>query len=202
MSTARALKGASSTQSDEARNNTRDGENDNAAPAQALTDAVSTNRKLPITDVSRVPKVPAGYRPTDPQTRSPRGRLSESQLHLAMLAGRQILERRDHWRADLGDLAPDLSPLPAVLDDLEACDATVRALRALLAYHEERLDLARCDLNTLLRATHDEYAHRAPQMPQLDRHYSHLADLVGSIGENVVQGIRRARRTKKAPVTG
>lgn len=125
-------------------------------------------------------------------------RFSDAQMPLAREAARQVMARRDHWKEDLGDLAPDLRPIAAVVADVDACEATITSLRALLAYHEERYDIARGDLEALLRGAHKEFEHRVDRKANLATDYSQLAALFASMSTAIADGIAQAKREKKS----
>lgn len=142
--------------------------------------------------------MPKGYRPTSGADRIKRlRRLPDAQMPLARDAARQVIARHAHWKADLGDLAPDLRPLSGVIADVEACEATLAALHALVAYHEERYDIARGDLEALLRGAYKEFDHRVDRVANLATDYSHLATLFGSMGTAIAEGMVQAKREKK-----
>lgn len=196
MSTARALRGASTGDGDAVK--TGDGENDNAENTGDFFDEIAVNRALPVTPSQKIPQVPAGYRPTLATDRIKRlGRISDAQMPLAREAAVQVLARAEHWKDDLGDLAPDLRPLASVVETVEECEKTVTALQLLLSYHMERYDIARGDLNTMLRATQGEVKHRAPRKPHLARAYSKLTELFDAMSAAIADGIAQSKQNKK-----
>lgn len=145
-----------------------------------------------------IPRVPSGYRPTAATDRLKRlGRIADAQMPLARAAAAQVLDRAPHWKEDLGDLAPDLRPLASVVETIDECERTLTALELLLAFHQERYDIARGDLNTLLRGTQSEVKHRASRKAHLARDYSKLTELFDAMSAAIAEGIAQSKRDKK-----
>src|SRR5690242_11987486 len=88
-----------------------------AAPEADFDDTIAKNRVLPILDPTSLPRPPAGFRPTDPDTRNRRLRKVSSELRAEVLDALREAAGLD-LIADLGKYAPDPRRAPALAERL------------------------------------------------------------------------------------
>jgi hypothetical protein len=167
-------------------------------PGPSTEDAISHNRTLPFLAAAAVPAVPAGYRPAPPEERKRRLRpIAETLRAEALRALREVAARGpDKVKAELGDLAPPTAAAEQLATRIEALEATLGALRALVAAHEEIEDIALTDAQVLLENLFEEYQHRSGKIPALAQSYPQLVSYFAGRSALISEGRARSKKNK------
>ena len=167
-------------------------------PGPAAEDAIAHNRSLPFLAASAVPAVPAGYRPAAPEERKRRLRpIAQTLRAEALRALREVGARGpDKVKAELGELAPHTGAAEQLASRIESLEATLGALNALVAAHEEIEDIALTDAQVLLENLFEEYSHRASKLPGLAQSYPQLAGYFAGRSALISEGRARSKKDK------
>jgi hypothetical protein len=167
-------------------------------PGPSAEDDISHNRALPFLAAAAVPAVPAGYRPAAPEERKRRLRpIAETLRAESLRALREVAARGpDKVKAELGDLAPPTDSAGQLATRIEGLEATLGALRALVAAHEEIEDIALTDAQVLLENLFEEYQHRAGKVPSLAQSYPQLVSYFAGRSALISEGRARSKKTK------
>lgn len=164
----------------------------------ALDDTLARTRALPLTQRDSIPRLPAGYQPTEPEVRNKRLRKMPRQLTAEAHAALRALARRgEHMRGDLGEFAPDARLAQQLARDIEEAAATKSLVMAQLAYLEEKEDLLLSDGMVLLEHAHKDYEYRVQRVPQIAEHYRELAEFIAARNKAISEGIARAKKDGK-----
>ncbi len=66
-----------------------------------------------------------------------------------------------------------------------------------MASRQERYDIARGDLDAMLRSAQSEVKRRAPRRPNLARDYSKPTELFDAMSAAIADGIAQSKKSKK-----
>ncbi|WP_437960173.1 hypothetical protein WME76_11410 [Sorangium sp. So ce119] len=163
------------------------------APEADFDDTIAKNRALPILDPASLPRPPAGFRPTDPDTRNRRLRKVSSELRAEVLAALREAAGLD-LAADLGKYAPDPQRAPALVERLERVGRLSAAVQALALYAREMEQIALSDALVFLEAENKQLANALEHAPELAERYAALRALFETRAASIVEGRARAAR--------
>ncbi|WP_437930925.1 hypothetical protein WMF37_17385 [Sorangium sp. So ce291] len=164
-----------------------------AAPEADFDDTIAKNRALPILDPASLPRPPAGFRPTDPDTRNRRLRKVSSELRAEVLDALREAAGLD-LIADLGKYAPDPRRAPALAERLERVGRLSGAVQTLSLYAREMEQIALSDALVFLEAENKQLANALEHAPELAERYAALRTLFETRSASILEGRARAAR--------
>ncbi|WP_437593306.1 hypothetical protein [Sorangium sp. So ce1000] len=165
------------------------------APEADFDDTIAKNRALPILDPASLPRPPAGFRPTDPETRNRRLRKVSSDLRAEVLDALREAAGLD-LAGDLGKYAPDPHRAPALAERIERVGRLSAAVQALALYTREMEQIALSDALVFLEAENKQLVNALDHAPELAERYTALRTLFETRAASIVEG--RARAAKGA----
>lgn len=164
------------------------------ATAAEPGDTIARARALPVPPVGKVPPLPAGYVPADPDELR-RLRKAPADQRAALLAAlRELAERQGQLAGDLGEFAPSGKQAAALAERIEAASATLHALAAQQQLLAELEDIALSDSVLLLEEAHEAYSYRVARRPGLSQVYPRLEELFRLRSQAISDGMARSRR--------
>lgn len=167
-------------------------------PEADFDDTIANNRAIEVLNPEDIPRPPAGYRPTNPDTRNRRLRRLASELRAEGMEALREAGERD-LKAELGRYAPDPARAPALLARVAKTGKLVTAVQALLAYARELDQIAMSDVLVFLEAENKELAHAVEHEPALANNYVALQTLFAARASAIAEGMARSKEETAAP---
>ena len=166
------------------------------APEADFEDSIAKNRAVPIIDAAKVPRPPADYRPTDPDTRNKRLRKLAGEHGAETLAALNNVANRD-LKADFGKHAPDPKRSIALAERLNKTSALLTAARALYFHARELNQIARSDALVYLEKVNKMLVSTVDDHPALADDYESLRALFEARGEAIAEGRAQGPKAKE-----
>jgi hypothetical protein len=161
-------------------------------PIADFDDTIAHNRALEILDVDSIPRLPTGYRATDPHVRNRRLRKLASELRAEAVLALDEAANRD-LREDLGKYAPDPMQAAPMRQRLAQAGRLRAAARVLFNYACEIDQIALSDALRFLEVEHKQFAHAVEHEPALAERYPALTTLFQSRAGAIAEGIAKAK---------
>jgi hypothetical protein len=167
-------------------------------PEADFDDTIAHNRGLKLLDPAAVPLAPAGYRPTDTESRLRRLRRLSGELRSEAREALREASGRD-LQAELGRFAPDPKRASALVERLGATGDLVARAQALLDYAKENDQIAMSDALIFLESERKQYLNAVEHDAALAAHYRALVALFEMRSGAIAEGIARSRTADAAP---
>ena len=161
-------------------------------PEADFDDTIARNRGLPLLDPHAIPRPPAGFRPTDPDTRRTRLRRFAGDLRAESMDALREAAGRD-LQAELGQFAPLAPRAAALVERLTTTSDGVSRAEALLAYEREIDQIALSDAYAFLDLENKQYTNAVEHDVSLVQHYRALAKLFTARSAAIAEGMAQAK---------
>ncbi len=160
-------------------------------------DPIAHARTLPLIALAQCPVVPESFQV--PEDRRGQLRTLDSELQAeTVLALEGVSKLTPEQRAaDLGEVAKDAVHCAAIVKELVASEAVVKALRDALAYAELRRAIVASDAVVVMEAIAEEAAHRGKRAPAIAKRYEAVTEVLATRNAKVAAGIEAAKAAKR-----
>jgi hypothetical protein len=162
-----------------------------------MSDTISTNRGLPVVEVSSIPTPPEAFKPSTVSDSQGLRKLADKVEAEAILAVEECELLGEQLNKDLGNDVPSTKSLAELKARKKQIIASKARLLYLVQYLEELDDIANNDLVLALDAITDEFEHSVKKRPHLAESYSALQKYAKSHGDSVREGIARAKKKEE-----
>lgn len=161
-------------------------------------DSLAENRRRPVIEAALIPRAPAGFVVTPHEERQRRLTRPADAMRAELLeALKVVVARKDTYRGELGDLAPEPAQAEALLPRLNALQASLEVTETLLAYLQELTAIAYSDAADFLQAVDEEVRHRARRNAALLSDYARVLLLADARSQAIADGMARSRRDQQ-----
>jgi hypothetical protein len=167
-------------------------------PEADFDDTIAHNRAVAVLDAASVPKPPAGYYPTDSDTRNRRLRKLATEHRAEAVNALREAAGKD-LKADLGKYAPDPKRAEHLADRLSRSGKLLAAAQSLLSYAKEIDQIVLSDALLFLEAENKHLSYALEHEPPLFTSYPELRALFDARTVAILEGRARAAKEAAAP---